>query len=156
MTPQPFCQCEVCLAGNADLVDVIRVSLRQYVGGEVIDPALDPSTRTAKVRIEVSDPRGRLKPEMFAEATIFPRADSVETVLAIPNEAVQTVEGSPAVFVPVVGEANTFAKRTIRIGPVVGGMVPVLSGLEEGERYVASGSFILKAELGKSGAAHEH
>ena len=122
----------------------------------VIDPALDPSTRTAEVRIEVSDPRGHLKPEMFAEATIFPRADSVEAVLAIPNEAVQTVEGSPAVFVPVEGEANTFAKRTVRIGPAVGGMVPVLSGLEEGERYVASGSFILKAELGKSGAAHEH
>ncbi|RUL87008.1 efflux RND transporter periplasmic adaptor subunit [Tautonia sociabilis] len=122
----------------------------------VIDPALDRATRTAEVRIEVKDLRGRLKPEMFAEATIFPPAGAAEEVLAVPSEAVQTVEGSPAVFVPVEGEANTFAKRPVRVGPAVGGMVPVLSGLEEGERYVAAGTFILKAELGKAGAAHEH
>jgi cobalt-zinc-cadmium efflux system membrane fusion protein len=35
-------------------------------------------------------------------------------------------------------------------------MVPVLAGLKEGEKYVAAGSFILKAEIGKAGADHEH
>jgi cobalt-zinc-cadmium efflux system membrane fusion protein len=38
----------------------------------------------------------------------------------------------------------------------VNGFVPIYAGLKEGERYVVAGSFVLKAELGKAGAAHEH
>jgi len=60
------------------------------------------------------------------------------------------------VFVPVEGEENTFAKRAVTIGPRAGGMIPITSGLKEGESVVVSGSFILKAELGKSEAEHEH
>jgi len=74
----------------------------------------------------------------------------------VPEEAVQTVEAGPAVFVPVEGEPNTFAKRAVGVGPAVSGVVPITSGLKEGESVVISGSFILKAELGKGEAAHEH
>jgi cobalt-zinc-cadmium efflux system membrane fusion protein len=66
------------------------------------------------------------------------------------------VEGSPAVFVPVANEPNRFARRAVEIGRPVGGMVPVTKGLAEGEAVVVSGSFILKAELGKAGASHGH
>jgi len=69
---------------------------------------------------------------------------------------VQTVEGAPTVFVPVEGEPNTFAKRAVTVGRSVGGMVPILSGVREGEPVVVVGTFILKAELGKSEAGHEH
>ncbi len=125
-----------------------------------ISPLVDPMTRTAPVRIEV--PRGvlgALRPGMFAQVEIAAAAeagDGQAARIAVPMDAVQTVEGGPAVFVPVEGEPNTFAKRAVRIGPVVGGMVPVLSGLSEGEPFVAGGSFILKAELGKGSAKHEH
>jgi hypothetical protein len=54
----------------------------------------------------------------------------------------------------VEGEPNTFAKRTVSVSATVGGIVPITSGLKEGEPVVVSGSFILKAELGKA-AAHE-
>jgi cobalt-zinc-cadmium efflux system membrane fusion protein len=118
---------------------------------------VDPATRTVKVRIEVQNGHGELRPGMFAKAEIASGGeDKGESVLAVPDEAVQTVEGGPAVFVPVEGEENTFAKRSITVGKPVGGWVPVLSGLKEGARVVVSGTFILKAELGKSGAAHEH
>jgi cobalt-zinc-cadmium efflux system membrane fusion protein len=118
---------------------------------------VDPATRTAKVRIEVKNGRGDLKPGMFATAEITSGGgDKDETFLAVPDEAVQTVEGGPAVFVPVEGEENTFAKRSVTVGKAIGGWVPVTSGLKEGERIVTTGTFILKAELGKSGAAHEH
>jgi cobalt-zinc-cadmium efflux system membrane fusion protein len=60
------------------------------------------------------------------------------------------------VFVPVDGEANTFARRVVSVGKSVSGYVPVISGLNEGDMFVASGTFILKAELGKSEAKHEH
>ena len=121
-----------------------------------ISPELDPSTRTARVRVEVPNPEAKLRPGMFARAEITAGVAGGEPVLAVPEEAVQTVEGEPAVFVPVNGEPNTFAKREVGVGPPVGGMVPIFAGLKEGEKYVAAGSFILKAELGKAGAGHEH
>jgi cobalt-zinc-cadmium efflux system membrane fusion protein len=122
-----------------------------------ISPTLDQDTQTALVRIDVAN-GGDLKPGMFATAEIVADRSpaSAPTTLAVPEDSVQTVEGAPAVFVPVEGEANTFAKRAITVGKSVGGMVPILSGLKEGEQIVVHGSFILKAELGKSEAAHEH
>ena len=135
-------------------------ALGQVFDGTVtyVAPELDESTRTARVRVEVANDRSKLLPGMFARAEIAAGSpgDSAEPVVAVREEAVQNVEGEPAVFVPVEGEANTFAKRAVGIGPSVGGMVPVYAGLKEGDRYVVSGSFLLKAELGKAGAAHEH
>ncbi len=127
-----------------------------------VSPQVDATTRTADVRIEI--PRGALgggaiRPGMFAQVEIVGAPpDGVEPApqVAVPQEALQTVEGGPAVFVPVKGEPNTFAKRALTIGPPVGGLVPVVAGLVEGEKFVAAGSFILKAELGKGSAAHEH
>jgi cobalt-zinc-cadmium efflux system membrane fusion protein len=144
--------------GAAAQVRIASVG-EQPVTGKVsfIAPSLDPNTRTAQVRIEVQNGNLKLKPGMFATAVIASSQESAgKTVLAVPDEAVQTVEGGPAVFVPVEDEPNTFAKRSVSIGPAVGGMVPIKAGLKEGEQVVVSGSFILKAELGKGAAAHEH
>ena len=121
-----------------------------------IAPSIDPETRSARVRIEVTNGHTALRPGMFARAWIAMGAKNPEAVLAIPEEAVQAVEGAPAVFVPVEGEENTFAKQPVEVGSPVGGMVPVLSGLKPGEKLVTTGSFILKADLGKNEAAHEH
>lgn len=132
---------------------------RQMFEGVVsyISPELDPLKGAARMRVEVKNPELRLMPGMFGWAEVMPSGgEAGESVVAVPEEAVQTVEGEPAVFVPVEGEPNTFAKRQIGAGNPAGGMVPVLAGLKEGEKYVVAGSFILKAELGKAGASHEH
>ncbi|MCX5658810.1 MAG: efflux RND transporter periplasmic adaptor subunit [Planctomycetota bacterium] len=130
-----------------------------------IAPQLDAATRTATVRIEIKGDRPAIRAGMFAQVEILVASSaaggvagvgSAEAVLAVPEEAVQTVEGGPAVFVPVAGEENTFAKRAIKVGRTVGGMTIVLDGLHDGDSYIVAGSFILKAELGKAGAAHEH
>ena len=124
-----------------------------------LSPFVDPTTRTAQVRIEVSTSELGLRPGMFVQAEIVTvnsaNRAGVE-LLAVPEVAVQTVEGRPALFVPVPDEPNTFAKRAVTVGKAIGGLVPVHSGLAEGEAFVAAGSFILKAELGKGAAAHEH
>ncbi len=144
--------------GSKTLITVPAVSGEPFEGKvSYVVPELDPSTRTARVRVEVPNEAMKLLPGMFATAAISAgEGAGAEAVVAVPEQAVQTVEGEPAVFVPVEGEPNTFAKRAVGIGPPIGGMVPVFAGLKEGERYVASGSFLLKAELGKAGAAHEH
>ena len=119
-----------------------------------VPPKMDEATRTAEVRIDVKDARG-LRPGMYAQAEVV-MGEAQAPTLAVPQDAVQTVEGGPAVFVPVPNEEHTFAKRAVRLGVAVGGMIPVLDGLAEGDLYVTSGSFLLKAELGKAGASHEH
>lgn len=119
-----------------------------------VPPRMDEATRTAEVRVDVKDANG-LRPGMYAQAEVV-MGEAQPPVLAVPQDAVQTVEGGPALFVPVPNEENTFAKRAVRLGSPIGSMLPVLDGLAEGELYVVSGSFLLKAELGKAGAAHEH
>lgn len=121
-----------------------------------VSPELDAATRTARVRVVVPNPDLKLRPGMFGRAEVAAGVAKGEPVIAVPDGAVQTVEGEPAVFVPVKGQPNTFAKRVVGVGPPVGGMIPVFAGLEAGEQYVSAGSFILKAEIGKAGASHEH
>jgi len=116
---------------------------------------LDPATRTLEVRIEISRADALLKPGMFVHADIT-LGQQDEAALAIPESAVQTIDGQSCVFVPIPGEPFTFQKRVVKLGPQVGRLLPVISGLKEGESFVATGSFILKAELGKAGAGHEH
>jgi RND family efflux transporter MFP subunit len=147
--------------GSQAVITVAAQSGKTFEGTiSYVSPELDPSTRTARVRVEVKNPQEWLLPGMFAQArlTAAPGGEigAAEAVVAVPEDAVQTVEGEPAVFVPVEGEPNSFAKRPVQVGKPVGGMTPILAGLKQGEEYVASGSFILKAELGKAGAAHEH
>jgi cobalt-zinc-cadmium efflux system membrane fusion protein len=102
---------------------------------------------------------GTLWPGMFVQveiaATDRDQPDPMP-VVAVPEDALQTVEGRSSIFVPVPGEPNTFALRPVTIGRAVAGLVPVHSGLAAGEAFVAGGSFILKAELGKASAEHQH
>lgn len=130
----------------------------ETVDGKVAQIAaqIDPATRAGKVRIDVANPAGVLRPGMFAKVELTTGDPAGPPVLVVPDDAIQTIDGNPCVFVPVPGEPNTFQKRLIRTAPAVGGYVPVLDGLKPGEPVVVKGSFILKADLGKSGAGHQH
>lgn len=129
----------------------------ESVGGAVslVLPEVDAHTRTAQVRVVVQNPDGRLRPGMFASVHLQGRSAEAGSVV-VPEGAVQTVEGKVSVFVPVDGEPNTFTPRPVTVGKPVDGFVAVTSGLKAGEPVVVSGSFVLKAELGKSEAGHEH
>lgn len=115
-----------------------------------VGASVDPSTRSVPVRIELKAEPG-LKPGMFAQATLTSTAGD-EPVVAVPASAIQTVDGSTAVFLPVDGKPDTFSRRMVSVGDSAGGMVSIVAGLEGGERVVTSGAFILKAELGKAAA----
>jgi len=124
-----------------------------------ISPALDTRTRSAHVRIDVTDRHPDLRPGVFAQVEIESAPDAhtpPQAVVAVPESALQTVEGRSVVFVPVAGRAGAFSQRVLRLGPQAGGQVSVLSGLEAGESYVSRGSFVLKAELTKGSGGQEH
>ncbi len=127
----------------------------------LISTELNESTRTVQVRVEFNNASGQLRPGMFAQVELSASMNGAASekndgVLAVPDSAVQTVEGKPVVFVPFDEKPNTFLKRPVTLGESVGGMWPVLYGLREGEPIVVAATFILKAELGKSSAKHEH
>lgn len=107
-----------------------------------ISPVLDTTTRTMKVRVEAANPSGRLKPGMYVDLAL---KLAEQTMLAVPEEAVVEVNGQKTVFVPE--GPGTYSPRPIRVGSPVGGWLPVVSGLNAGEDYVAAGAFMLKAEL---------
>lgn len=144
-----------------------RITLAAFPGesfeGKVsfISADLNEGTRTAQIRVEVDNAKGLLRPGMFAQAEIIGADTSADggkstAVLAVPESAIQTIEGKPVVFVPFTEKPDTFLKRPVTLGASVGGMLPVLYGLREGEQIVVAASFILKAQLGKSSAKHEH
>ena len=90
---------------------------------------------------------------MSAEAEFdLPVSPDAEAVISVPEEAVQTIDGKPCVFVPDDEEPNTFAKRIVITGTPAKGKIPLLFGVEAREKVVVSGAFILKAELGKPAA----
>jgi cobalt-zinc-cadmium efflux system membrane fusion protein len=113
---------------------------------------VDEATRTVKARVEVANPGRKLKPEMFATVVLTLPADT-PPVLAVPEEALQELHGEKVLF--VTGDGVEFAPRKVALGRIAGGMAEVLSGLKEGERYAAKGSFLLKSELQK-GELGEH
>jgi len=121
-----------------------------------IAPFVDPTTRTSQARIVIEGPDSGLRAGMFASVDILVQAAAAGPVLAVPEGAVQRIDGQPCVFVPVPGTPGAFAKRLVLVGPAVGGMVPVRSGLDADAEVVVSNSFLLKAELGKAGAQHQH
>lgn len=115
---------------------------------------VDEATRTVKARVEVANPGRKLKPEMFATVELALAADA-PPVLAVPEDAVQELDGRKLIF---VAENDTeFAARPVELGRASGGMVEVVSGLKEGERYAVKGAFILKSELKKGEIeGHDH
>jgi membrane fusion protein, heavy metal efflux system len=112
---------------------------------EYIHPVIDPTTRTAAVRIEVDNSAGKLRPGQFVTARILgdPKLATEET-LAIPRRAVLTLDGKPAVFVKT--DAG-FERRLVELGPSGGELIAVRQGLKEGEQVATDGAFLLKSEL---------
>jgi cobalt-zinc-cadmium efflux system membrane fusion protein len=106
-----------------------------------IAAALDPTSRTLQVRIETSNPGGKLKKDMYVTATV--RAGVIEGALTVPNSAVlRNAENQP--FVYVARGADEFAERSLTIGATQDDRTQVVSGLQAGERVVADGSLFLQ------------
>ncbi|GIK49930.1 MAG: hypothetical protein BroJett013_26270 [Alphaproteobacteria bacterium] len=74
--------------------------------------------------------------------------------VAVPLDAVQTVEGRQVVFVRV--SADTYEARPVAVGRRGDQTVEITSGLNPGESYVSENAFLVKAEIGKGSASHDH
>ena len=105
-------------------------------------PEVNPATRTLKARVELANPAGELKPGMFATVNFTPAGR--KDVLAVPSEAViQTGKRS----VVIVAQADgRFAPVEVETGAEGGGRTEIRKGLEEGQKVVVSGQFLIDSE----------
>lgn len=104
----------------------------------LISSVVDPETRSVKVRTEVPNPDGRLKPDMFANVQII--TDMHRTAISIPQAAVLDDEGKPVVF---VSEVNGYQKRPVSLGIQGDGQVEITEGLKAGDKVVVKGNYLL-------------
>ena len=103
------------------------------------------------VRVELPNPEGDLRPGLFVTATLA--AGEAAATVMIPQSAIQTLEGKASIFVQM---PEGFAPRAITLGQANDTHVEVTGGLAAGERYAVTETFLLKAELAKSEAGHQH
>jgi membrane fusion protein, heavy metal efflux system len=120
-----------------------------------IDRVVGEQTRSAMARVVLDHPNTKWRPGLFATADIT--LEEVDAAVVVAYEAVQRVDGRDVVFVQ---EGDAFIAHRVTVGRQgFSGerqLVVEVQGIRAGDRYVAENSFLLKAELGKSEAGHEH
>jgi RND family efflux transporter MFP subunit len=104
-------------------------------------PAVDEKTRTVKVRVELDNPKGELKPEMFADVTIH---GSARDVLQVPDDAILESGTRNIVFVSE-GEGK-LVPREVVVGDHGAGVIEIREGLKEGDVVVRGANFLVDSE----------
>ena len=116
-----------------------------------ISSMVSDETRTVVVRLVLPNPDGRWRPGLFITARLS--ASETPVAVLIPKTATQTLDGQPSVFVQT---PEGFVPRRVPLGRADATDVEITAGLQAGELYAMTETFILKAELGKAAASHEH
>ncbi len=121
--------------------------------GEVIffSPITEEKTQSRLARVLIKNPDPHFSPGAFVSGTIVTKEKQV--AVAVDQSAIQRVEGAENIFVK---EGEKFESRSVVTGSSDEGKIEIISGLKSGEEYASGNTFILKAELGKSEAEHEH
>lgn len=143
----------------------VKISVDAYPGQELtgkiayIYPTVTPETRTAKVRVELANPGGMLKPDMYASVQLV-SGHGKASALMVPDSAI--LDSGTRQIVLVQRAEGLFEPREVKFGMRSDGYAEVLQGLSEGESVVVRANFLidaesnLKAALGSFGGHSEH
>ena len=114
-----------------------------------VEPTASPATRTVRVRVEIANADGRLKPAMFARARVYSRlqADDGEDPVVIPATAPLLTGERAVVYVADPAEEGRFQARQVVLGPKAGDVYVVADGLRAGEEVVTRGAFKIDSAL---------
>ncbi|MDR0714731.1 MAG: efflux RND transporter periplasmic adaptor subunit [Bacteroidales bacterium] len=111
-----------------------------------IEPSLDAATRTAKVRVEIANPRLELKPGMYVNVLVQAELKQYDNKIVIPKTAVMWTGKRSIVYVKLQNsDMPSFLLREVELGPSLGDAFVVLSGVDEGEEVVVNGVFSIDA-----------
>jgi cobalt-zinc-cadmium efflux system membrane fusion protein len=122
--------------------------------GEIsyISPFGAANTQTMLARVELPNPTGEWRPGLFVTAEVV--VDEAEVPVAIRRSGVQKIRDWDVVFGFYYGEV--FEILPLELGRGDNEWIEVISGIEAGRAYAAANSYVVKAELGKAGATHDH
>ena len=116
-----------------------------------LSPFGDAAAQTLIARVVLTNPDARWRPGLSLKADIAIAEFSVP--IAVKESGLQTLFAFTVVFTQ---HGDVYQARPLELGRRSGGYVEVLQGLAAGESYVTENSFLLKADIGKSGASHDH
>lgn len=144
---------DLSLVKTGQKVTVRSSAFAQNTTGTItyIAPLVNAQTRTATARVVLPNSRQNWLAGLPVNIDLV--ADEVSVPLAVSLEAIQSLPYGDVVF-GRYGEY--FEARPVKLGKRDDKNVEVLSGLNVGEQYAAGNSFVVKAELGKAGASHDH
>ncbi|MDR3604572.1 MAG: efflux RND transporter periplasmic adaptor subunit [Syntrophaceae bacterium] len=118
---------------------------------ENVDPIVGDNTRSAIARVVLNNPDGKLRPGLFVTAKIS--VENIDVPVVVPKTALKNIENKTVTFIRKEGG---FEPKIVKRGRVDNSHVEILSGLQAGERFASDGSFILRAEMGKSNVTDDH
>jgi cobalt-zinc-cadmium efflux system membrane fusion protein len=110
---------------------------------DLLDSAVNETTRTVKVRVQVRNEQGKLRPGMFAAVDI-PLTEGRKVAL-VPRQAVLSDEGQTFAFVH--WKDDMWLRRNVVLGRPQGEMMEIVSGLSVGDKVVAGGGFLFKSDI---------
>jgi Cu(I)/Ag(I) efflux system membrane fusion protein len=111
-----------------------------------IDPFINSKTRVAYVRVELSNKKGLLKPEMFANGIVTSKLDSKEDVILVPKSAVLWTGKRAVVYVKLPNrEHHSFIYREVILGEETSDSYIIKTGLTDGEEIATHGVFKIDA-----------
>lgn len=114
-------------------------------------PTAESSSQTVVARVVIDNPDNQWRAGMTVRGDVV--LSEKEVPLAVKTTAIQRQEGTTVVYVQ---KGNDFEMRKVELGESDREWTEILSGLSAGENYVANNSFVIKADIGKSAAEHEH
>jgi len=116
-----------------------------------VSPITDQVTQSKLIRAVLPNPNGNLRPGLFVSGELA--VSNKEVPLAVKRTAIQSFRDWNVVYLT---DGHTFQAMPVELGRKDAEYVEVLSGIESGDRYVSENSFIIKADIEKSGASHDH
>jgi cobalt-zinc-cadmium efflux system membrane fusion protein len=116
-----------------------------------VQPLVSEETRRTFARVVLDNRNGAWRPGLFVSGKVA--TGQIDVPLQVTRSALQSFGGETVVFVQ---EEEGFEPRPVTLGRGDDSHVEIVAGLKPGERYVETGSFLLKAELQKGEAEHEH
>lgn len=131
---------------SANAFDATAEGKLSYVGA-----VMGEQTRTAKARLLLPNTKGVWYPGLTVNVALL--SAEVEVPVAIVNEAIQIIDEQATVF---ASYGDQLEARPVELGRSDGKYTEIRKGLQAGTAYVAKNSFLIKAELGKAAASHEH
>lgn len=140
-------------SGQKVFVNLEKDNEAQILEGKItfLSSLADSDSQTRLARAEISNLNGSLIPELFVEANVVIQERNVP--VAVKAEAIQTFRDWDVVFKKV---GQNFEIAILELGEVDGDWVEVKEGLSPGVEYVVKNSFVVKADVMKSGATHDH